>query len=279
MEDLKARIIKHWKLRGDLEWLKSGLSRRGLTPKALSIEDLSSFDQLHAGVLEASRELATWADLKEGEDVLDMGAGLGGTARFLARELGCHVTALELSPDLGSSAKTLTEWLGLSEKVVHVEGDALTWETEWSFDVCVLQHVDVQVEDKVGLYERCRQLLTPTISSRVIWHDWVSGPGGEVVFPVPWSGQGEEITFLSTMDEFRANLVSAGLALHRFQPLPVETALWFNTARDRLRRVLEKDEVVDRARLESLLEEVEGGLRNLAELRLVPIFAEARRVE
>ncbi len=35
----------------------------------------------------------------------------------------------------------------------------------------------------------------------------------------------------------------------------------------------------DRARLETLLEEVEGGLRNVAEQRLVPFFVEARQVE
>lgn len=279
MEDLKARIRKHWETRGDLRRIKEGLERRGRSIDSLSIDDLAAYDHLHAGVLDASRELAKWADLKEGEDVLDIGSGLGGTARFLAQEHGCHVTALELSPTLGESGRALTEWLGLTERVVHIESDALTWETEWAFDVIVLQHADVQIEEKTRLYGRCRELLSPTIASRVIWHDWLAGPGGEVMFPVPWSGEGEEISFLSTMDEFRADLVSVGLALHRFQTLPAETALWFNAARDRLRKVLEKDDVDDRRQLEGFLEEIEGGLRNVAEARIVPFFAEARRVE
>lgn len=279
MEDLKTRIRKHWETRGDLGWIKAGLERRGRSIDALSIDDLAAYDQLHAGVLDASRELIKWVGLKEDEDVLDIGSGLGGTARFLASEHGCHVTALELSPRLVESGRTLTEWLGLTERVVHIEGDALTWETDRTFDVIVLQHVDVQVEEKTRLYGRCRELLQPTIASRVVWHDWLAGPGGQVEFPVPWSGEGEEITFLSTMDEFRADLVSAGLALHRFQPLPAETALWFNAARDRLRKVLEREDVEDRGRLEGLLEEIEGGLRNLAEARIIPFFAEARRVE
>jgi len=279
VQDLKTRICRHWAVRGDLDWIKSRLERRGCSLEALSVDDLESFDQLHAGVLEATKAFAKWADIREGEDVLDVGAGLGGTARYLARELGSHVTALELSPELHRCGTTLTEWLGLQERVVHAEGDALTFETERSFDVIVLQHMDVHVDEKVALYERCRRLLSPAISSRIVWHDWLAGPGGGVLYPVPWSSEGEEICFLSTMDEFRANLVAAGLSLHRFQPLPAETATWFNTARDRLRRVLEKQEVDDRAWLEALLGEVEGGLRNLAERRLVPFFAEARQVE
>ena len=279
MEDLESRIRKRWARRGDLSFIKAGLERRGRAIEDLSIEDLSPYDQLHAGVIDATRELAKWADIKAGEDVLDVGAGLGGTARYLAVEHGCHVTALELSPELDESGRTMTGWLGLSERVVHTLGDVLTWESDWTFDVVLLQHSDLHFEDKEKLYGQCRRVLAPAITSRVVWHDWLAGPGGELLFPVPWSSEGEAITFLATMDELRANLVAAGLALHRFRPLPAETALWFNQARDRLTAVLEKPDVDDRDRLESLLAEVEGGLRNLAEQRLVPFFAEARRVE
>ncbi len=246
---------------------------------SLRLADLASFDQLHAGLLDATCELALWADIQARDRVLDIGAGLGGPARFMAQEHGCAVTAIELSPDLDASGRALTKWLDLEEKIEHWCGDFLGWVGETRFDVIMLQHTDFHMEHKTAVYKQCRDALKPVITSRVIWHDWLIGPGGELVYPVPWSDEGEDITFLSTMDEFRANLVAAGLALHRFQPLPAETSVWFNASRDGIRKVLEKDKVEHRGRLEALLEEVEGVLRNLAEMRLIPFFAEARRVE
>jgi hypothetical protein len=155
----------------------------------------------------------------------------------------------------------------------------MTWDGEAGYDAVLLQHVDLHVREKVAFYERCRGFLAPGLAARVVWHDWFAGPGGELVFPVPWSDVGEDISFLVTLDAFREGLVAAGLALHRFQPLPTESALWLNAGRDGLLHVLAQESVEDRARIEERLAEVEGALRNLAEHRVVPFFAEARRVE
>jgi SAM-dependent methyltransferase len=283
MNDLNDRIRKHWAARGDLARIVADLERRGFPIARLGPEDLAGVDQLHAGLLEATRELAKWAALKPGERVIDVGAGLGGPARLLAREPGCAVTALELSPELHAAGQALTEQLGLAGagigQVSHVHADALVWEGEGAFDVVLLQHLDLHFSEKVALYGRCRSLLAPGLAARVVWHDWLAGPGGDLVLPVPWSDAGEDISFLSTMDVFRQDLVAAGLALHRFQPLPAETALWLTSGRERLVHVLERDDVDGRERLEQRLAEVEGLLRNLAEHRVVPFFAEARRVE
>lgn len=278
-EELNDKIRRHWAARGDLSRIEAHLARRGLSIAQLGPEDLAGVDQLHTGLLEATRELARWAGLKQGERLLDVGAGLGGPARLLAREPGCVVTALELSPELDATGRALTERQGLADRISHVCADVMTWEGPGGFDVVLLQHVDLHVRDKVALYERCRGFLAPGLAARVVWHDWFAGPGGELVPPVPWTAAGEGISFLATLDGFREGLVAAGLALHRFQPLPAETALWLNSGRDRLLHVLAQETVEDRERLEERLAEVEGALRNLAENRIVPFFAEARRVE
>lgn len=279
--DLTTRIRNHWLDRGDLGRVQQLLERRGVSPDQLGPAELAVLDQMHAGQLEATRALIEWAELDGHERVLDVGSGLGGSARYLASELGCQVTALELVPELDAAGQELTRWLGLTHAVDHRLGDitSLSVGDFEPYDVVLLQHVDMHIEDKVAAYERCRALLKPETAARVVWHDWLSGPGGEILFPVPWSAEDEEITFLSTQDQFRTSLVAAGLALHKLQPLPTETAVWFSNARAQVVRVLDKASVHGRVQLEALLAEIDGALGNVAELRLLPIFAEARRVD
>src|SRR5688572_2069286 len=41
--------------------------------------------------------VASAADIREGEKILDAGCGLGGSSRWLAKEKGCRVTGITLS--------------------------------------------------------------------------------------------------------------------------------------------------------------------------------------
>ena len=45
--------------------------------------------------------------------VLNIGSGLGGPARYLAHKTGCHVLACELQHDLNATAQLATERAGL----------------------------------------------------------------------------------------------------------------------------------------------------------------------
>lgn len=60
-----------------------------------------------------------------GEDVriLDIGAGYGGSARYLAQRFGCHVTCLNLSETQNTLNRELTVEAGLSDRVRVVHGD------------------------------------------------------------------------------------------------------------------------------------------------------------
>ena len=275
MDDHAAAVARHWAGRGDLEILDARLRRTGRDSVRPSLEDLSALDQLHAGLLGATRELRAWAGLPEGARVLDVGAGLGGPARCLAAEEGCRVTALELSGALVRAGRELTARLGLETRVRHVEADFLSWTPDGPYDVVWLQHVDIHVLDKGRFYRLCRTALGPGVG-RVLWHDWLAGPGGEPRYPLPWSRDGS-ISSLASRDELLRFLAGAGLRMTRFEAISERTAAWFETSRAGLARVLDAGrDVVGRERLERLLEEVESVLRNLGEARLVPFFGEAR---
>ena len=57
--------------------------------------------------------------------VLDVGAGLGGPARYLAARCRCHVVAIELQADLHHTSLDLTRRCGLADNVRHVHADFL----------------------------------------------------------------------------------------------------------------------------------------------------------
>jgi sarcosine/dimethylglycine N-methyltransferase len=94
--------------------------------EALTPAQLFPFDQYHYHGTDAVHAAAHLLGLGPTSHVLDVGAGLGGPARYLASTIGCHVTALELQNNLHALATRLTARCGLGQRVTHVWGDALT---------------------------------------------------------------------------------------------------------------------------------------------------------
>ncbi len=63
------------------------------------------------------------AKLDAESEVLDLGAGYGGSARYLVRKYGCGVTCLNLSVVQNSRNRRLNAEAGLTQKIVVDEGD------------------------------------------------------------------------------------------------------------------------------------------------------------
>ncbi len=131
--------IKSMKLYAQVDRVFRDLRAAGIADNApLSVNQLSQFDQYHYYGVEAVQAAIQAANLGAESRVLEIGSGIGGPARVLADRSGCHVTALELQPDLNAVAETLTDRCGLSGKVRHVCGDALTHDlADGAFDAVV----------------------------------------------------------------------------------------------------------------------------------------------
>ncbi len=68
--------------------------------------------------------------------VLDLGAGYGGSARYLAKKFGCHVTCLNLSGVQNSRNRRLSRDAGLNDKIDVDEGNfESTPYPDGSFDI------------------------------------------------------------------------------------------------------------------------------------------------
>lgn len=157
------------------EQVLAALSHRGLLPGRVTAETLFELDQDHYGGLAAVETLARLADIARGSRVLDLGAGLGGPARFLARRLSATVTGVELNRSRAAGAVRLTRLVGLSSLVRIVRADVtrLPFRTG-TFDACVSEETLLHVDDKRAALEECRRVLRP--GGRIAFTDWIAHP-------------------------------------------------------------------------------------------------------
>lgn len=99
----------------------------------LLIEDLLSYDQDHLGGLEATETCLDLLKFCEPCQVLDIGSGLGGPARYISHKTGCNVTGVEIQYDRYSISKLLTKSTGLEKKVSFVYGDFVSIDFQQTF--------------------------------------------------------------------------------------------------------------------------------------------------
>ena len=109
-------IEKHYSSDNLLERIFAGLVMAGKNPFALTVDDLASVDEFHSRGRQSTLELAKLAAPTSACRILDIGCGLGGSARFLAERFASQVTGLDLTHDYISAAKRLSQLTGLSER-------------------------------------------------------------------------------------------------------------------------------------------------------------------
>ena len=114
----------YWERTGLERAILDALASAGKNLDALTLEDLAPADQFHGGGKNATDRLARMAELAPATRVLDVGGGLGGPARTLAVEHGCHVTVVDLTESYVRTGEALTTRLRLADRVTHRIGDA-----------------------------------------------------------------------------------------------------------------------------------------------------------
>jgi cyclopropane fatty-acyl-phospholipid synthase-like methyltransferase len=146
-----------------LDRINAGLAALGIFPTdPIRPEQLFPLDQWHYHGTDAIQEAAKQLGLGPGSRVLEIGSGIGGPARYLAHTTGCQVTALELQQAVHDVAADLTARCGLTDRVQHICGDALSHPLPTAtFDAVVSWLAILHIPDRKLLCTRLAQALRP----------------------------------------------------------------------------------------------------------------------
>lgn len=163
MEEKDPPRLSAMPLYTNLDRIARGLAAQGISPDdPIRPEQLFALDQWHYHGTEAIAAAARTLGLGPRSRVLDIGAGVGGPARYLAHTTGCHVTALELQPELHAIGLDLTRRCGLADRVTHLCGDALAEPLpDGGFDAVVSFLAIVHIPDRPRLFGRLARALRP----------------------------------------------------------------------------------------------------------------------
>jgi len=210
--------------------IMGALYRQGKGERSLRPEDLYEWDQDHYGGLAAVEALARRAEIGPRSAVLDVCAGLGGPARFLARHVGCRVTGIDLNQGRCAAGRRLTALVGLQARVRMVRGRAERLPfRDGAFTAVVSQEGLLHVPDKeAALAETARVLIA---GGRIAFTDWISTSrlgDGERERLQTWMAA----TAIATTSRYRAYLARAGFVAIEAEDL---SGAWIDLLRERAR--------------------------------------------
>ena len=212
-------------------WGRDGLGRAildalaasGKDLDALTIDDLAPMDHFHGGGKPSTVRLAQLTGLTPGTRVLDVGGGLGGPARTLAVEFGCHVTVVDLTESYVAAARELTTRLGLTGQVTHQVGNALDLPfNDGQFDVVWTQNSGMNIADKESLYAGFHRVLKS--GGVLALGEPMAGPVQPVVFPLMWAVDART-SFLRTPWEMRALIEATGFEMRAWNDVTPQPPL------------------------------------------------------
>lgn len=269
-------VEQHYGRTGPLvDRIRSELQNAGIDLKGLTARDLEPIDEFHVRGRKATLELAERMQIAPGARVLDVGSGLGGPARTVAAQYGCHVTGIDLTTDFCDAAREMSRWVGLADRVEFRQGDATALDVApSSFDAAMTIHVAMNIARKDAVYAGVYRALKPGGVFAI--YDIIQGEGGDVLYPVPWARE-PSISHLATPAEMRRLLERAGFAVLDEIDSSEASAAWF---KDKATRIANAKSPPIGFRIflgDAYAQMAANQVRNLAERRIRTMTYVARR--
>jgi SAM-dependent methyltransferase len=205
-------LVKEHYGAGDLAAIVLGaLADHGVDLDRLTVDDLAPVDELHAGGLPAAQEVIRRLALATGQRLLDVGSGLGGPSRLAAASAGVTVTGVDLTPEFIDAARTLTERVGLTDRVTFEVGAGVGLPfDDASFDAAMMIHVGMNIQDKRSVFAEVHRVLQP--GGAFVVFDQMRVSTGDLPYPLPWALD-ERSSFVESPDDYTQHLTAAGFTV------------------------------------------------------------------
>jgi SAM-dependent methyltransferase len=205
---MSNEIAAHYSFGGLRERIENGLAKLGTTP---TVASLGPVDEFHVGGRPATAHLIDRLELGASDRVLDIGCGLGGTARYIASATGAKVTGVDLTREYIDVAAWLTQLVGLDARATFVHASAADMpRAAQPFTAATMVHVGMNIPDKEVLFADVAAQLAP--SARFAIYDLMVTGAAEPEYPVPWAAS-SATSALETAAAYQANLRATGFEI------------------------------------------------------------------
>jgi ubiquinone/menaquinone biosynthesis C-methylase UbiE len=270
-------IVAHYSRGRLLERLDAALRDDGCDPLHPTLEQLAPYDQFHGRGLEATTDAAALMPATASDQLLDIGSGLGGPARWLARHFGCRVIGVDLTSEFCLVANVLAQRTGAAAAVEFSVANALALPFgDETFDGAYSMNVSMNIADKPGLYREVRRVLKP--GGWLMLSENARGEGPEPDYPTPWAASADA-SFLTTPQETRDGLQTAGFEVLHFRSTRAQALAYGARSREAVAR---GEKPPHRAVILVHQGDAAAAMRNsaraVAEARVEPIELLARKV-
>ena len=131
----------------------------------------------HLGGRRATDRLVQLCAITPESKVLEIGCGVGITSCYLARNVGCSVTSIDLNEPMVTWARQRAEREGLADRIAFRVADAQDLPfSDGSFDAVISESVTAFVPDKARAINEYRRVLRPGGSLGLTEVSWVMSP-------------------------------------------------------------------------------------------------------
>ena len=165
-------------------------------------------DFVSSGGLETTELFCKTLPIQKGTRVLDVGCGLGGSAFYMSRTYGAHVTGVDIQAEMIHGATQRATERG-TKHVRFIQGDILEMDLdERAYDLAYSRDAFLHIEDKATLFKRLHSCLAP--GGQLFITDYATGPApltDEFTNYVADTGY-----FLSELPEYGSLIEQAGFA-------------------------------------------------------------------
>jgi ubiquinone/menaquinone biosynthesis C-methylase UbiE len=205
---VEQTVAQHYTHGGLEAAIVEALRKSGKDPDRLAPDDLAPGEEFHIGGREATVAFAAQLPLRPGLELLDVGSGIGGAARYFAHHHQCRVTGIDLTDEFVRVARALSQRVGLADKTTFVQGSAVDPPfPAGSFDGAYMLHVGMNIADKAALFAAVKRALRPGGFFAV--YDIMRTGAAELMFPVPWAATGAS-SFVADVATYRRLFADAG---------------------------------------------------------------------